>query len=82
MRYTVVWSEAAQNELARIWLQAPNRQAVTQAAHWIEAKLAVFPETKGEEFYGDRLLVRPPLHVVFAVSPDDRKVEVIHIWYI
>jgi plasmid stabilization system protein ParE len=82
MRYTVVWSVAAQNELARIWLQASDRQAVTKAANRIDAILAVSPETKGEEFYRDRLIVDPPLHVVFAVSPDDRRVEVLHIWYV
>jgi hypothetical protein len=82
MPFTVVWAVAAQNELARIWLQAPDRRAVTAAANRIEAALVHSPETKGVEFYGDRLLVDRPLHVVFRVSPDDLKVEVLHIWYV
>ena len=42
-RYTVVWVQSAQDELADLWLNAPDRNAVTTAAHAIDQEL-------GEEF--------------------------------
>lgn len=80
MRYTVVWEDAALNELADIWMSASDPQAVSAAANQIDALLAVNPETKGVEFYGDRLLVVPPLHVTFPVRSDDRLVTVVNVW--
>jgi len=59
---------------------ATDRNAVRTAADQVDSILAVDPEAKGEEFYGDRLLVVGPLHVVFTVSPDDRLVQVLRVW--
>lgn len=39
MRYTVNWRSKAQDELARIWLRASNRRAVTDAANRIDRLL-------------------------------------------
>jgi hypothetical protein len=30
MRYTVVWSSSAQDQLADLWLQASDRKAITE----------------------------------------------------
>jgi hypothetical protein len=80
MRYTVVWTDAALNELARVWMQAADPVAVRAASNEIDRELARDPETKGVEYYGDRLLVIPPLQATFAVHPDDREVVVLNVW--
>ena len=43
MRFTVVWTRAALNQLANIWMAAPDRQAVADATNQIDATLAVDP---------------------------------------
>lgn len=40
MKYGVFWSAEAENQLAAIWLSAPNQQAVTAAADEIDFVLA------------------------------------------
>jgi hypothetical protein len=35
---------------------------------------------KGVEFYGDRLLVSPPLQVIFSIAESDLLVTVIQVW--
>ena len=81
MRYTVTWHPWAEDELARLWLGAPDPQAVTAVADRIDTALSVDPEGQGDEYYGDRLLVVLPLAVIFAVHPDDRGVEVLQAWH-
>lgn len=83
MRHTVTWTPSARDvELTEIWLQAPDRQAVTKAAHEIDRRLRVNPESQGQDFYGDRILEVWPLIVVFAVYPDDRLVEVLQVRHV
>jgi plasmid stabilization system protein ParE len=80
MRYTVVWTDAASNELARVWMQAADPAAVRSASNEIDRELARNPQSKGVEFYGDRLLVVPPLHATFTVHPDEQEVVVLNVW--
>jgi hypothetical protein len=80
MRYTVDWEDPALDDLADLWTRAVNRQAVRDAANRVDGLLAYDPEIKGVDFYGDRLLVEPPLHVVYRVIPVDRRAVVIHVW--
>jgi plasmid stabilization system protein ParE len=81
MRYTVVWSNSAQNELTEIWLSAAaDRAQITKAAHQVDQELGTHPEANGVEFYGDRLLVVPPLQLVFNIRANDRIVEILHVW--
>ena len=47
----------------------------------IDAALLHDPELKGIEFYGDRLLVVPPLAVVYVIRQSDRNVEVLLVWH-
>lgn len=46
-RYTVVWVEGAERELANLWLDATDRRAVTDAADEIDRALARDATTKG-----------------------------------
>jgi hypothetical protein len=76
-RYIVTWVESAQQELAQVWIDAPNREAVTAATHAIDKELVEDAATKGSELSeGLRELIIPPLRVLFLVREPDRLVEV------
>ena len=76
-RYTVVWLERSQNQLAQIWVDSSVRKAITAAADKIDSELAYDPDTKGsKETEGLRRLRVPPLTVLFEVRSEDRIVEV------
>jgi len=80
MRFTVIWSRFAQDLLALLWIQAADRNAVTAASHRIDRLLRVDPDTRGVPFFGDRLLVVPPLRVRFSINSMDMIVEVFDVW--
>lgn len=80
-RHTVTWSEQAIADLAHWWLESSNRKRLASVVASIDAALLHDPELKGIEFYGDRLLVIPPLAVVFTVRATDRVVEVLLVWH-
>ena len=72
-RYTVVWHQEALDELARLWIDAPDRTAVTLAASAIDRHLAADAPEKGTPVPDNlRQLTIPPLRVLFAVSELDR----------
>jgi hypothetical protein len=79
MRYTVTWLPDAQNELARLWMQAADRQAMSAASNRIDQLLARVPLSVGTAQGSDYRLVVGPLEVVYTVSPPDCFVEVIYI---
>jgi len=68
MRFTVVWSLIAQNQLAARWVRSPNRNAVTAAQHRIDQLLRVDPHTQGLPLGGDRIVLVPPLRVVVSIN--------------
>lgn len=80
MRYTVTWKRAAELALTEIWLESTDRRTVTRLINQVDSVLKNRPEEVGEEFYGDRLLVLPPLHVVYAVNQIDRHVQIQQVW--
>jgi hypothetical protein len=47
IRYTVLWSQDAEQELARIWCDYPDRRSVTNAADKIDAALREDAHQKG-----------------------------------
>lgn len=77
MKYTVHYSPSAENELADIYLNAIDRQAVTKAAHQIDQMLAVDAHDKGRDCDGDRILRIGPVLVFFAVYRETAEVEVL-----
>ncbi len=79
MPYTVTWLPDAQNELARLWMQAADRQVVSAASNRIDQLLARVPLSVGTAQGSDYRLVVGPLEVVYTVSPPDCLVEVIYI---
>ena len=80
MRFTVIWSQFAQDQLALLWINATDRNAVTTAQHQIDQMLIVDPDTQGIPFFGSRLLLLAPLHVLFTINLADMQVEVYDVW--
>jgi hypothetical protein len=76
MHYTVVSSPAADAALARIWLQASDRDAVTQASAEIDRALKSAPLTRGLAQNGSYSLTVAPLTVIYEVSPPDYLVTI------
>jgi hypothetical protein len=83
MNFQVFWISEAEGELAAIWLQSGDRNAITVAAHAIDSALRTNPEEAGESRdEGRRILFEPPLGVIFVVSRPDRKVSVLTVRHI
>jgi plasmid stabilization system protein ParE len=81
MTFTVVWVMYAQNELARIWNNAPDRAAVAAAANRIDSLLRRNPIALGESRGGTtRVFFEPPLAITFRISEPDRMVYVLDVW--
>jgi hypothetical protein len=77
-RYTVVWHQEALDDLTRLWMDAPDRTAVTLAASAIDQHWAADASEKGTAIPDDlHQLTIPPLRVLFAVSEPDRMVRVL-----
>jgi len=80
-RFTVVWSRSAKTRLAELWLDNPAiRREITEAADQVDRALAQAPETVGISVSArSRLVVHPPLSVLFWISANDRQVRVIYV---
>lgn len=82
MTYNVVWQPNAEQHLASIWVAAPNREAVSEAANAIDQSLRTDPETRGESRSGnERVLIISPLLVAFEIRELDRIVSVLSVRY-
>jgi hypothetical protein len=83
MRYHVLWTPSALNELAALWLDADAtfRAAITAAAASIDALLVDSPDEVGESRDGQRRIafVRP-LAFHFEIRSLDQRVVVTHVW--
>ena len=77
MKWTVIYRPDAADELATIWVNARDRQAVANAANQIDKRLARDPLSAGESREGNsRIICEGPLAVLFDVVEDDRTVTV------
>jgi len=82
MKYTVVWEEAAEANLASFWLDAPiGRQAkIQEAVDLVEVALRRQPHDIGESRGdGTRLAIQTPVALSFEVLDDERMVRVLSI---
>jgi len=84
MNYTVTWTTRAERHLAAAWLAAPDRSAVTAAAHSLEQEVRRDPLGVGESRRStvDRVAFRPPLGISYTVVADDLAVYVTAVWLI
>jgi hypothetical protein len=81
MRYTVTWAKAAEQVLATLWNDATNRKAISVAANAIDKLLLNDPDQAGESREdGTRILLVPPLGVLYSLSKMDRTVSVLTVW--
>jgi len=82
MSYTVIWVPVAENRLADTWLAAPDRAAVTRAAHLIDQDLAHNPYARGfpRNASVNRTAVEYPLGVEYEIIEDDKTVRVLTVW--
>lgn len=81
MNFTVVWTPAAEQDLAAVWLAAEDRTSVTEAARQIDHRLQGSPDRLGDaRFDTVRTFVLFPVGVDFEVLVDDRLVYVLGAW--
>jgi hypothetical protein len=82
MKWTVVYLPAAEEELAALWVNPVSRADITDASNRIDRLLQRDPDKVGEsrEESNQRIVFVAPLAALFRVAPDDRPVEVIHLW--
>jgi hypothetical protein len=77
----VQWLPNAEQELAAIWMAAPDRDAVTRAAFSIDQRLQANAPDEGESRSdGVRVLLVAPLGVLFGVVEQTSLVLVAHVW--
>jgi hypothetical protein len=82
MKYTVTFTAFAEYQLADIWLRARNRQAVTQAADYLDTLLRTDADQVGRlRSDGRRAVVKHPIGYTFEVSVADCRVTVVSIRY-
>jgi len=74
--YTVTAADSVNDQLARIWLQAFDPNAVSQASNTIDHLLKFSPLSCGTDQGNYRTLTVEPLTVVYTVSPADCQVEI------
>jgi hypothetical protein len=80
VKYTVVWSPDAEQELADIWNKAADRESVASAANFLDRELARDPGHVGESRqFGQRITHCLPLGVRFAIQEEDRLVRVLAV---
>ncbi len=79
MRFTVTWCPSALAALAEIWMQASDKQSVTQAANLIDHGLGTSPEKQGKGTDEQRFWPVYPLLVHYRISRLDCLVEVIRV---
>ena len=77
IRYTVTFTRRARDALAREWLNATDRRAITRAGDEIDHQLHFNASEKGEEVReGLRRVIVTPLSAQFSVDEGDRMVTV------
>jgi hypothetical protein len=83
MKYTVVWTEDADAELAEIWVHDNTRTRVTQAVNELERLLRESETARNASGVGKRrILSVDPIGIEFLVEDDDLLVTVTTIWRI
>jgi hypothetical protein len=83
VRYTVRWTRKARlHQLAQVWLDAPDRNAVTAAANEVDRLLASDPAGQGESrAAGLRVLIVEPLMVGYSIDENAGRVIVFSVRY-
>jgi hypothetical protein len=81
VKYTVLWKPVAESCLSELWTIGPDRQAVADAANFIDIVLKNDADKQGEARDATRrVLLVPPIAVLYKVEEQDRKVFVLDVW--
>jgi mRNA-degrading endonuclease RelE of RelBE toxin-antitoxin system len=80
--FTVEWLSSATQELAKIWLNAQDRKAVTAADALLDRLLSRDPFGYGRLLSEDLYQIHEsPLTVFFEVDVTQRRVIVTRVWF-
>lgn len=83
MKYTVLWQAQAEETLAKLWTESPDKQAIADAADSLDLWLAKNPRDLGESRDGNERVCFPyPIAALFSISESDMTVFVLKIWRI
>jgi mRNA-degrading endonuclease RelE of RelBE toxin-antitoxin system len=75
--FAVEWAASAEDELALLWMQAADRQAVNAAQVRADQLLAADPVGNGHPLSeGLYRLTVPPLKLIYTIDEQNRRVEV------
>lgn len=81
MKYTVLWSPEAEAQLANVWLDATDRDAIQRTADTIDDRLEMNPYQLSESREGSlRIAIYFPLGIEYEVIEDDKEVVVLGVW--
>jgi hypothetical protein len=81
VRYTVIWATEAEDEIARLWMEAAVRGVIADAADGIDEMLRRDPQSVGESREDERrILFVWPLGAIYRVREADRIVNVSEVW--
>jgi len=81
MIFVVIWTLAAEQDLAAVWLGAVDRNAIAAASHAIDLLLQEDADTVGQPLFDTvRTVLVPPLGVDFDVDPASAPVYVLSVW--
>jgi hypothetical protein len=81
--YHVEWAGTATAALTDLWLhsESAERARINEAVLRIDALLAASPQDQGESRpEGRRILLAPPLGVIYKVYEPDWRVRVLRVW--
>jgi hypothetical protein len=83
MKHTVISKPSAERILAELRVQTDQRRAMTEAANQIDLWLKHTPDQVGESRPANRrILLAPPLGVIYEIEEMDRIVNVLQVWEI
>ena len=79
--FAVEWLPSAEQDLARLWNQGPDRDEIAAAADAVDRALMRDPLGLGESRGGaTRIVFEVPLAILFDVEVSGGKVKVWDIW--
>ena len=83
MKFTVIWTPTAEQDLAALWVEHPkSRTGITRAARSVDLLLRENPQSRGESRYDTlRILIVHPLGVDFDVDEGNGIVSVLTVWH-
>ena len=81
MKYLVIWDSPAERDLTQMWLGSRMRHAIKDAADRMDAALQRNPHDCGESRdAGRRMMLEPPVGILFTVDEDQRRGSVLSVW--